>query len=272
MNESEIRNLLNDLNLSEIKYFESISSTNTAALEMAENGAADFGLVIANNQTAGRGRFNRRWVTNPDSALAFSLILRPNILEIEHLGLFSPLGALAVCDGLSQLGLTGQIKWPNDVLLNHKKVCGILAESVWLGSQVQAVVIGIGVNVAPDSVPPTDQLLFPATSVEGVLQSPVNRYHLLKDILRALCLRRAHLLDPGFLKDWNERLAFRGKQVRLKRVDEEKGLIGKVVGIDPNGNLLLLGHDGKILNIAVGEIHLRPESEGENDSLGGCAC
>ena len=93
--------------------------------------------MIADQQTKGRGRLGRSWVTNPGAALAFSIILRPTAEEIDHLGLFSPLAGLAVCLALQNLHLPAEIKWPNDVLLARRKTCGILAESVWQGEQLQ---------------------------------------------------------------------------------------------------------------------------------------
>ena len=137
------------------RYLESVTSTNDLALAWAEDGAPDGALVIADTQTAGRGRMTRRWLTPPHSALALSLVLRPNPQEAARLALFSPLGGLALSTALEeQFNLQPQIKWPNDVLLDGKKTAGILAESVWQDGSVQAVVLGIGVNVSPLSVPP----------------------------------------------------------------------------------------------------------------------
>jgi BirA family biotin operon repressor/biotin-[acetyl-CoA-carboxylase] ligase len=257
MNEETLRVRLADIPLGGLKFFEATGSTNDAAMTWAEQGAPDFSLVVADSQTAGRGRFQRRWVTNPGTALAFSLLLRPTPAEMGNMGMFSALGAMAVCDALERLGLTGQIKWPNDVLLQERKVCGILSEAVWLGNQLQAVILGIGVNVAPGSVPPPEEVIFPAVCVEEVLGQAVERADLLREILQALTQRRKALVSPGFVKAWEARLAFRGKQVRLSKTGDD-GLIGVVDGIEPDGSLRLLGHDGKINIVAVGEIHLRP--------------
>ncbi|MEN4100610.1 MAG: biotin--[acetyl-CoA-carboxylase] ligase, partial [Anaerolineaceae bacterium] len=115
------------LPVSELRYFDSIGSTNDEALRWAEQGAPDAALVVADTQTAGRGRMDRRWVTRPGVALAFSLALRPTPVEASALGLFSPLGALAVAAALREnYGLLAEVKWPNDVLLERRKCCGIL--------------------------------------------------------------------------------------------------------------------------------------------------
>ena len=132
----------------EFRYFDSISSTNDEALHWSDAGAADFSLVIAEEQTKGRGRFERHWVTNPASALAFSLILQPTPEEKNQLALFASLCGLALRDTLeTQLGLQAKIKWPNDVLIERRKTAGILVEANWSGDQISGIVLGIGVNV-----------------------------------------------------------------------------------------------------------------------------
>ena len=158
------------------RYCELVGSTNDFALAWGEAGAADGSLVVADEQTAGRGRLDRRWFTPPGAALAFSLVLRPNPAELTCVARFSPLGALAVQQALAvNLNLPAEIKWPNDVLVGRRKVCGILAESTWQGETLTALVLGIGVNITPAAVPPADQLLFPAGCIETALGKPVPR-------------------------------------------------------------------------------------------------
>ena len=130
------------LSLGEVRYFESIGSTNDEALAWAAKGAPDLSLVIADEQTAGRGRLNRTWFTPKGTALAMSLILRP--ASGTPLSRTVGLAALSIADSLLKRGLTPRIKWPNDVLLNGKKIAGILVETVWAGTEVESLVIGIG--------------------------------------------------------------------------------------------------------------------------------
>ena len=123
------------------------ASTNTDARELAGQIAGEFG-VWAIKQNAGRGREDRQWQSSPKSSLTFSLLFRPNPDEIEHLSRFTALGALALVDLLKdEYQITAQIKWPNDVLIDSKKISGILLESVWSGSQLEALVLGIGINL-----------------------------------------------------------------------------------------------------------------------------
>src|SRR5689334_13301269 len=175
MNQNELKRILSKLPLGDVKYFDSIGSTNTEALDWATSGAPDLSLVIADEQTAGRGRLDRKWFTPKDTALAFSLILHPSIEEKPYLTRMVGLTALAVVDALQTRGLIAQVKWPNDVLLNGNKVAGILVESVWSGEEVECVVLGIGINVLKEAVPSAELLQFPATSLEESLGSNVPR-------------------------------------------------------------------------------------------------
>ena len=123
-----LQSILTGLPLGGLRYFDSIGSTNDEALAWARAGAPDYSLVVADTQTAGRGRLQRRWVTNPGAALAFSLVLWPAPQERQCLPRFSPLGAVAVRQALAVVfGLPAEIKWPNDVLLGRCKVAGVLA-------------------------------------------------------------------------------------------------------------------------------------------------
>jgi BirA family biotin operon repressor/biotin-[acetyl-CoA-carboxylase] ligase len=252
-----IRQSLTDLPIPDVRYFNTIGSTNDQALTWAEAGAADGSLVIADQQTKGRGRLGRSWVTNPGAALAFSIILRPSDEEIAHLGLFSPLAGLAVCLALQNLHLPAEIKWPNDVLLARRKTCGILAESTWQGEQLQGVVIGIGINVASSSVPPAAEVLFPATCIEEHLDGPVDRLELLHSVLISLFQWRQHLGSAGFIQAWESRLAFKGEMVTLKNSGGQ-GFSGILGGVDAHGNLRIKLDDGTQKLVSVGDVHLRP--------------
>lgn len=254
-----IRQSLTDLPITEIRFFDTIGSTNDEALAWAEQGAADGSLVIADQQTKGRGRLGRPWVTNLGAALAFSIILRPSAEEIDHLGLFSPLAGLAVCLALQNMHLPAEIKWPNDVLLARRKTCGILAESSWQGAQLQGVVVGIGINVASSAVPPADEVLFPATCVEEHLDEPVDRLELLRSVLKSFFEWRQHVGSAGFIQAWESRLAFIGEQVTLKNSDGQ-GFSGILSGVDAQGNLRIQLGDGTPKLVSVGDVHLRPVS------------
>ncbi len=258
MDVHSLTSLLAGLPVAQIRYFDTIGSTNDEALAWIQAGAQDGCLVIADQQTQGRGRLNRRWITRPAAALAFSIILRPTPEECNRMVFFSPLGALAICQALEGLpGLQPQIKWPNDVLLLGGKIAGILVEAAWLGEHMQGIVIGIGINVQPDAVPPAEDLIFPATSVEEAHGKAVSREELLRDVLRALFEWRSKMASGEFQQAWEERLAFRGQLVKVEG-NGGPPIIGQVVGIDPSGNLLLGGAAGETIPVMVGDVHLRP--------------
>ncbi len=262
--EESLKSALAGLGLAGIRYHERVGSTNADAMAWLNQGAPDLALVAADEQTAGRGRFNRRWVTRPGAALAFSLVLRPAAAEAARFGFFAPLGALGVAEALEGLyGLAPRIKWPNDVLLDGRKACGILVETAWEGASPQGVVVGIGVNVTPEAVPPAGEVIFPATSVEDALGRPVERWELLRAILAGMLAWRPRMGSPAFFAAWQDRLAFRGQAVRIVsgypgQPDRE----GRILGIDPDGSLRLAGADGAEFSVEVGDVHLRPAEGG----------
>lgn len=257
MNALLIQGMAQRLGLPPALFFEVTASTNDEALRLAEAGAPDETLVVADHQTHGRGRMGRSWITRKGSALAFSLVLRLRPQEGERLGLFSPLGAMSVASALEELGLQPQVKWPNDVLLNRKKVCGILAEASWMGEQLTALVVGIGVNVAPSAVPPDEVLIYPAISVEEVTGHPVDRLAVLEAILLAFRRWRSELGSDHFIKAWQERLAFLKEEV-VVQPPGQSSLRGRLLGVDEEGSLRLQLAGGEEIRLAAGDIKLRP--------------
>ena len=258
MNQNSLQTALQDLPLGGLRYLKSVDSTNNIALDWASHSADDFSLVIADAQTAGRGRSGRTWHTSPDSALAFSLILHPNITEKKNIPHLTGLGALALVTALQNtFNLQTEIKWPNDVLYQGKKLAGILVEANWIGEELKNVVIGIGVNVAATSVPPQEQLTFPATSVEQAVGKSIRREALLHDILTALIAWRSQLGSEVFIHAWDEKMAFRHEQVEV-HVRNGEIIPGKLLGLNPDGSLRLQRDDKSIENIHFGDVHLRP--------------
>ena len=257
MAHSSLQSCISGLPLGLLRYLDSVGSTNDEATRWADEGAPHLSLVVAGEQTSGKGRMGRRWYTPPGGALAVSLVLRP-----EQLSLISPpritgLGALAVCEALQEnYGLEAQVKWPNDVLVGDRKLAGVLVEASWLGEELQAVILGIGINVALDSVPPEGELDFPATSVESAFGSPVDRWELLRDVLEVLLVWLPHLDQARFLRAWQRQLAYRYEWVQLIR-DGEQPVEGRLLGLGDDGSLRLESPSGKEVTFQAGEIHLR---------------
>jgi BirA family biotin operon repressor/biotin-[acetyl-CoA-carboxylase] ligase len=257
MDENKLRAALRDLTLGGLRFFKATGSTNDEALAWAASGAPDLSLVAADEQTSGRGRMGRTWFTPPGSALAFSLILRPGPAEQENIGRFAALGALALVNVLSTLGIAAQIKWPNDVLINCRKVAGILIETVWSGTEVDSLVLGMGVNVLPASLPPSPGLNFPVICIQSETTVALVREILLRDILMELIRLRAGLASAEFLESWQAALAFRGEPVQVWQ-GSDSPLRGELLGLRPDGSLLIKTSGGEICAVNFGEVHLRP--------------
>ena len=257
MNQSTLTELLSPLPLGEIRYFDSIGSTNDEALKWAHEGARDMSLLIADEQTMGRGRMDRPWFTPPGTALAFSLILRPTMDEKPHLSRLVGLAALAITHTLQSFGLAPQIKWPNDILLNQRKVAGALIELVWAGEDIISVVIGVGINVLKRAVPDTDILRFPGTSLEDALGNSVDREKLLRMILSSFINLRPQLGTDAFMNQWGEVLAYRGRQVKVE-MGADQTVVGRLEGILSDGSLRLRDDNGKSVTVRFGDVRLRP--------------
>ncbi len=274
MDIKSLRASLSDLPLGATRYYDTIGSTNDEAAAWIEAGAQDLSLVIADEQTQGRGRLQRHWFTPPHAGLALSLVLRQSQpLEPDAstllLSRLTGLGAVAVCAALQACcQLEAQIKWPNDVLLGGRKVAGILAEAYWRGDLLESVVLGIGVNVTPDAVPPAAVLNFPATSVETEAGAPIDRLALLHNILEQIIFWRLRLATPEFLQAWELHLAYKGEWVHIlnyapaRPSNEDAGpesvQEGELLGLDSAGGLQLRDRSGRTILIRNGEIHLRP--------------
>jgi BirA family biotin operon repressor/biotin-[acetyl-CoA-carboxylase] ligase len=258
MDITSLKAQLAGLPVPEIRYFNTLGSTNDEALAWAQHGAPDGALVVADTQTAGRGRFNRLWITPPDVALAFSLLLKPNPDEMAHLPLFSPLAGLALSLAVEELyHLSPEIKYPNDVLLRQRKTAGILVEAVWLGSELQAIVVGVGVNVRLGSAPPPAESLFPATTLEDESGVQLAREELLAGFLRHFTTWRPRLGTSPFFTAWQDRLAFYRRQVTITQTGKES-LTGILIGIDGQGALRLQSPDGHEARVTGGDLSLRP--------------
>nr|MBP7228612.1 hypothetical protein [Longilinea sp.] len=148
----------------------------------------------------------------------------------------------------------------NDVLVDGRKICGILVETLWLDGRAQAIILGVGVNVLAESVPPAEELQFPATSVEDSLGQPVGRAALLRSILTHIFAWRERMLEQGFWNAWQDSLAFRGQWVRVE--GGQQPIVGALEGLNADGNLLLRLEDGSSAVVMVGDVHLRTFLDG----------
>ena len=234
--------------------FDSIASTNTEALEQARRGAAEGLCVVAKRQTAGRGRHGRTWVSETNAGLYCTIVLRPRI-ENKFFPLLTLMSAVAVCDVLTELfNLRPDIKWANDVLINEKKICGILAEmaETKLGA---AIVVGIGINLTNQNFPP--EIAAIATSIEQETDKNPDAEMLLAALLEKLAFYYQMLHSDGgaqrIRQEWARRSSyFEGKAVRVKFANET--IDGTTCGIEANGALRVETPNGEIKIVHAGDV------------------
>jgi BirA family biotin operon repressor/biotin-[acetyl-CoA-carboxylase] ligase len=238
-----------------VVYFDTIASTNDVGLELAAGGGADGTIVIADSQTAGRGRRGRHWFSPPGSGLYVSVVLRPSTASVEPqraTGLLTLAAGLALAEALqAAAGLAVDIKWPNDLLVGRRKLAGILAEST--GSDLGCVVLGYGINVSTDSYPP--ELGERATSVGTELGRPIDRPLLCAETLAAVSRRYRDLLAGRFdaiLDGWRRHApASHGARVSWRLPSSVQQ--GVTAGIDDRG-ALLVRVDDRVETIVGGEV------------------
>ena len=250
---------LEELPLGELYLYQEVGSTNSEAEKKAQEGAPPFSLVLADAQTEGKGRQGRSWITRPGSALALSWILypEPGRIQTEMLGRLAGLGAVAVCEVLQDTyQLSASVKWPNDVLVEGKKITGILPEVHWDGCRLEDVILGIGVNVHHEALPREAEFIFPATTLEDCLGKRVSRLDLLLEIMGSLLKWYERLAEPSLIKAWNAALAYREKVVALSTPQREIAR-GEVLGVMEDGALSLRAKTGLVQQFHSGEIQLR---------------
>lgn len=225
-----------------VEFYPSLPSTNDHAWQLAQDGAPHGTLVVANEQTAGKGRGANSWFTPPDASLAISLVVRPESKVQEFSGALSVLGALAVVEALHAIDLQAKIKWPNDVLVDGRKVCGVLSEASWQADQLEFAIIGIGVNVRPESVPSQDSVQWPAACLEDFRDEPVPRLDLLLNIVRHAAELYRQLGQPDLKATWEQHLAYKNQPVRLR--NEDQIVEGQIEGLDLYGRLVVQTKQG----------------------------
>lgn len=238
---------------SRVLRFAEVSSTNDIAAEQGARGAAEGLIIIAESQTAGRGRFSRSWHSPPGSGLYVSVLLRP---ATEVAALLTLAAGVALCEAVREsTGLQPRIKWPNDLLApgGTRKLAGILVEGSATGGRVEYVVLGFGLNIRASVYPP--DLVGRATSIEEELGRPVDGVHVLDCSLAALA-RRYDDLHEGrrdeMLARWSE-LAPEARGTRIEWVRDGQPLRGVSAGIDADGALLARTGQG-IERIVSGEV------------------
>jgi len=246
--------------------FASLGSTNLQALELAEKGCDDGTVVIADEQTEGKGRLGRRWESPGGVNLYLSLVLRPRIAPLQAPQL-TFVAALAVVEAIADVtGKQASVKWPNDVLLNGRKVAGVLSEMRAESDQVHYVVLGVGVNLNMTAEQFPKELRYPATSLFVETGEPVTRSAFVRRLLQLFEGHYQQFIENGFdaiRPAWDACCSMVGKTVR---VDQDRDtLVGEVLGLDEDGSLLIRDPQGKVANIYAGDVFPVESSRAEGN-------
>lgn len=233
-------------------YYPRLTSTMDVARQEAQQGVPQGTVIIADEQVEGRGRVKRIWLS-PQGNIALSIILYPDVSYLSYLIMLASLAVVHSIEAVT--GLKPQIKWPNDVLVNGKKVCGILIESEVQGSQVAYAIIGIGINI---NLRFSDfpEISATATSLNDELGRKVSRVDVIRHLL--VEMERLYLTLPAgesIYEEWRDRLVTLGKKVSV--VSGNNVLEGVAESVDRSGALVLRYADGSSTRIIAGDVTLR---------------
>ncbi|QYO65210.1 biotin--[acetyl-CoA-carboxylase] ligase [Leptolyngbya sp. 7M] len=243
----------------QLVFFDTIDSTNTEALRQARSGVGEGLCIVARQQTAGRGRHGRVWISENGAGLYFSIVLRPRIAP-RLLPLITLMSGVAVYDTLKDFRLSPDIKWVNDILINERKISGILAETTETDKGL-AVIVGIGINIRKSNFPP--EIAAIATSIEdetsqsGNNASSVPTPEQLAQVLSNYLVHYYELLEGGnsakLISEWCRRSTYAsGKNVRI--ISGNEVIEGITDGLEDIGALRLKKADGKIAIIHAGDV------------------
>jgi BirA family biotin operon repressor/biotin-[acetyl-CoA-carboxylase] ligase len=236
-------------------YFSEIASTNIHARSLADAGAGEGEIVIAEAQSAGRGRLGRRWASPPYANLYLSLILKPKLAP-AHVPQITLMAAVALADTVGAfIPDEPAIKWPNDMMVGGKKLAGILTELSCDAEKVNYVVLGVGVNLNYSLEMMPDEIRGRATSVFELTGKTVDRESFLKRLIQDLDRCYGELEASGFralAARWEARFGLRERRVRVELLDQT--VIGRAKGIDRDGALLLEDDSGTLQRIIAGDV------------------
>lgn len=238
-------------------FLDEVDSTNTRLRQLAEEGAPEGTLVVARKQTAGKGRRGRSWVSPKGSDIYMSLLLRPDF-EPACASMLTLIAAMAVEAGIRKTtGLDCRIKWPNDIVVDGKKVCGILTEMSTEMESIHYVIVGIGINVGMREFP--EEIRETATSLMLALGDSVNKAQVIAAVMRAwedYYGRYLQTLDLSLLRDeYNSELVNCGREVKV--LAAAGSYTGVSRGINSQGELLVEIPDGTVRSVVSGEVSVR---------------
>lgn len=239
-------------------HFDTIDSTNMKAKELAALGEQDGAVIISEEQTAGRGRLGRHWISPKYKGIWMSIILRPEVNPM-FASRVTLIAAAAVHNATCQCGIKTLIKWPNDIVINNKKVCGILTEMSAELNKIHYLVIGIGINVNTDKSEFPDELSSSATSLKIESSKTIDRKELVCNILNNFELLYDEFIKDNSIKNsidiCRNNSVLLGKEVRI--INGNKEIKAKALDINNEGELLIERDDGSIEALFSGEVSMR---------------
>ena len=258
MTEAEIKSLMHtEWVAKEVLYFDTIDSTNTKAQELAEKGYPSGTLVVADKQESGKGRRGRSWVSPSGTGIFMTLMIKPDI-NPNNASMLTLVAALAVAKAITSVtGEEAMIKWPNDIVINGKKVCGILTEMNAQFDYINHIVVGIGINVHNESFP--EEISQMASSL--MIEAGGKRFHRAQIIAETMSyfeqyydtfLKTQDL--SALVREYDELLVNRNKSVRV--LDPKEPFDGKAMGITPKGELIVDTWESRKL-VSSGEVSVR---------------
>ncbi len=258
MTEAEIKSLMHtDWVAKEVLYFDTIDSTNTKAQELAEKGYPSGTLVVADKQESGKGRRGRSWVSPSGTGIFMTLMIKPDI-NPNNASMLTLVAALAVAKAITSVtGEEALIKWPNDIVVNSKKVCGILTEMNAQFDYINHIVVGIGINVHNESFP--EEISQMASSL--MIEAGGKRFHRAQIIAETMSyfeqyydtfLKTQDL--SALVREYDELLVNMNKAVRV--LDPKEPFDGKAMGITPKGELIVDTWESRKL-VSSGEVSVR---------------
>ncbi len=235
--------------------FNELTSTNDLASELARGGASEGTTILAEIQTKGRGRHGRKWVSQPGKSLTFSIVLRPTLSQ-DRFGELTLTAAVGVARALEKFGFHPAIKWPNDVLLSGRKVCGILTETGPKKDKMTSAILGIGLNLSQVLKNFPLELRETATSLRMQTKGKIPpREVLLQQIMHQLEESYEWVKEGKFhrvLTEWRKRSSLTGKQVRV--VLSGRSIYAQVLDVDERGALLVRTDVGTVEKLTAGEV------------------
>ncbi|MBT4440429.1 MAG: biotin--[acetyl-CoA-carboxylase] ligase [Elusimicrobiaceae bacterium] len=232
-----------------IIFFKKLDSTNTYSKEN-HSSLKHKDVIIAETQTKGRGRYQRTWVSNK-GGLYFSIVLKPKVFSRKNIPNLTQSISVAICKAIEKYSIKPQIKWPNDILVNNKKACGILSETVFENNKLKAIILGVGINIEQKNL---NKIEKPAISLK-TLGLNIDKEKFLAQILKEFFRLYPKTLSKGFeaiQKDYNKYFAYIGKEIKLQHID--KIYEAKVKGVDKHGAIILEDELGNINHLHIGDI------------------